>query len=157
MIKYLVFDILVHHRTLIINLPLAERLEYADLFVKGNNFALKWCQPPNEEELLIEIQLKDFLEISRDKSSNPDARTIEFMFKSYIPCLPHENDGIIFNNKTKEYVLGTNEGYLKWKPLELNTVDFLAVPNNKMELEDHDYKILDLYLSQYDNQTGSYT
>lgn len=51
------------------------------------------------------------------------------MFNTYIKSLPHENDGIIFNNEEKNYVFGTNDGYLKWKPIELNTVDFLGIPN----------------------------
>lgn len=79
------------------------------------------------------------------------------MFETYIPCLPHENDGIIFNNKKKEYVIGTTEGYMKWKPPEQNTVDFLGVPNTNVEIEDSEFKILDLYLSQFDPQSGTYT
>lgn len=52
--------------------------------------------------------MKDFFEIYRDKKMDPDAKAIQFLFHQYIPSLPHDNDGIIFNDKKKEYLLGTN-------------------------------------------------
>jgi hypothetical protein len=33
-----------------------------------------------------------------------------------VKALPHENDGIIINDEDKPYLLGRNQGYLKWKP-----------------------------------------
>lgn len=80
------------------------------------------------------------------------------MFEKYIPSLPHENDGIIFNDKNKEYLLGTNEGYLKWKPMELNTVDFLGVPNTKFDEDDFKpFRVIDLYLRLQNRETNTYS
>ena len=69
-------------------------------------------------------------------------------------CLPHENDGLIFNDETKPYVLGRNEGYLKWKPAHLNTVDFLIVHNENLE---HRFgkRVMDLYLGWRDTDMTS--
>jgi hypothetical protein len=44
--------------------------------------------------------MKDFFEICRQNSKDRDPKIIEFMFDKYIPSLPHENDGIIFNDKS---------------------------------------------------------
>jgi hypothetical protein len=39
--------------------------------------------------------------------------------------LPHENDGLIITMDNCPYYPGTCEQILKWKPVELNTIDFL--------------------------------
>ena len=45
--------------------------------------------------------------------------------------LPHENDGLILTKKNYPYLPGRNRGILKWKPNELNTVDFFAADNTE--------------------------
>lgn len=131
--KYLVFDILVHHKTLITRRDLSERLAFAEQFVRGNNFGLEYKPNRYAGPISVDIQIKDFFEITKPNKDKPDAKSIEFLFNQYIPSLPHENDGIIFNDKTKQYLLGTNDGYLKWKPSFMNSVDFLGVPNTKID------------------------
>lgn len=43
---------------------------------------------------------------------------------SSIPHLKHENDGLVFTPVQVPYKPGTCSKLLKWKPPELNTVDF---------------------------------
>lgn len=38
--------------------------------------------------------------------------------------LGHKTDGLIFNRNDEEYISGTCEYLLKWKPPELNSIDF---------------------------------
>lgn len=79
------------------------------------------------------------------------------MLRKYVKCLPHENDGLIFNHEEKKYLRGTtNPGYIKWKPAHLNTVDFMIVPNLNLE-EIVGRKVLDLYLAVQDTKLELYT
>lgn len=43
-----------------------------------------------------------------------------------------------------------NEGYIKWKPAHLNTLDFMIVPNTHLEGKFRN-RVLDLYLGASDN------
>ena len=58
---------------------------------------------------------------------------------------------MIFNHEEKPYLMGPNNGYLKWKPAELNTVDFLVVCNTKFDEGIFKDRILDLYLGWRDS------
>ena len=100
--------------------------------------------------------VKDFFDLDGRKE-----RQLELVFKTYIKAMKHKNDGVIFNKKFNAvYKLGKNEGYLKWKPPELNTIDFLLVPNDKWISEDQsnqtDLEVVDLYLQWNDSETGTY-
>ena len=81
---------------------------------------------------------------------------LKFMLLKYIKLLPHENDGIIFNHDQKEYLFGENSGYIKWKPPDLNTLDFYIVPNTKF-IDKFGKRVVDLYLAHFDHgNTGNY-
>ena len=56
--------------------------------------------------------------------------------------LQHENDGLIFTVDACPYVPGTCQQILKWKPLELNSIDF------KIGEPVHDPRIFPLYCRQ---------
>ena len=50
---------------------------------------------------------------------------VKLVLDQVLPSLPHENDGLIFTREDEPYKIGTCEFILKWKPLHLNSVDFL--------------------------------
>lgn len=144
-IRYLVFDALVHLGRDICPLPLRERLECAASLLRCSEMLEV---PPHR----IEVRLKDFFRLT-----SPKFNIVEFMLKKYVKCLPHENDGIIFNHEEKPYLLASsNPGYIKWKPAHLNTVDFMVVPNLNLE-EAVGQRVLDLYLAVQDQQLERYT
>ncbi|KAI5169101.1 mRNA guanylyltransferase [Pancytospora epiphaga] len=62
-----------------------------------------------------------------------------------IPSLDHMNDGLIFTPVNEKYTIGARSNTLKWKPPELNTIDFLI---KKTEYDD----IFDLFCSVALNQ-----
>lgn len=121
--------------------------------------------PQNSSPYSIDICLKDFFRLTCNNYATSETMkkyklphqptTIEFLKNFYIPALPHENDGIIFNHDEKPYILGVNNGYLKFKPAEMNTIDFLIVPNTKFDGELTN-RILDLYLGWKDEETKIY-
>ena len=47
-----------------------------------------------------------------------------------LPKLQHENDGFIFTIDECPYYPGTCEHIFKWKPPNLNSIDFNLVPTN---------------------------
>jgi len=68
-----------------------------------------------------------------DKSSEPfgiraktfwDVADTKMVLEKFIPQLTHENDGLIFSPNADPYLPGQCNELLKWKPADLNTVDF---------------------------------
>lgn len=47
------------------------------------------------------------------------------IFEHIVPKLPHENDGLIYTKNYCPYYPGTCPEIMKWKPKELNSVDFI--------------------------------
>lgn len=53
------------------------------------------------------------------------------LFERVIPSQGHENDGLIFTPVKDAYQAGTCHRLLKWKPSELNSIDFLLINNGE--------------------------
>lgn len=49
------------------------------------------------------------------------------LFERVIPAQGHENDGLIFTPVNDPYLAGTCHRLLKWKPSEMNSIDFMIV------------------------------
>jgi len=104
------------------------------------------------------------------KSAFPFEMKIKKMWKSYgigevmkeIGEQSHGNDGLVFTPVDEPYQMGTCDSLLKWKPAELNTVDFkLGCKDGAFELfvaSSHDthcfYDLLSVRKDQEDELNG---
>lgn len=128
-----------------------------------NQYLLGLLDPSEYPHNAIEVKLKDFFRLSCNTYASsdviqkwriPQPSTSQFLQQYYIHALPHLNDGLIFNHEEQPYLLGPNPAYLKWKPAELNTVDFLVVPNTKLQGK-FSKRVLDLYLGWRDSEIST--
>jgi mRNA guanylyltransferase len=71
-------------------------------------------QETDGEQAVIDIYMKDVFRVS----------DIPQIFTHILPNLAHENDGLILTMNDCPYYPGTCQEILKWKPKELNTIDF---------------------------------
>jgi mRNA guanylyltransferase len=55
------------------------------------------------------------------------------VFDHIIPNLKHGNDGLIFTMNACPYYPGTCQEILKWKPKNLNTIDFDVRPLDQFQ------------------------
>lgn len=78
------------------------------------------------------------------------AITSRYIWREIIPKLDHHSDGLVYTPVNKPYESGTCDYLLKWKPYDLNSVDFeLRVEyfNNKpfFELHTSDNGVLEFF------------
>ena len=117
--KYVAFDCVALGGRRIGGLPLRERLRAietgvvvpraaAEASTKDARWKLFWEQEP------FAIETKPMYQSSQTG----------VVLRSVIPSLRHGNDGLIFTPAEEPYIPGTCPTLLKWKPPELNTVDF---------------------------------
>lgn len=71
----------------------------------------------------IKLKTKDFY----------DFRSVDFLLENVCETVPFKdnNDGIIITRINYPYFPGKSNGILKWKPDELNSIDFLVIENPK--------------------------
>lgn len=107
--KILVFDAYQVNGQDVNMLPLNERLEHAEKFVKG---VIKMTSDP------IKIEMKPVFEMG----------DVE---KAAAGKFEYETDGLIFTPVDEPIGWGTHETMFKWKPLKMNTIDFQVIPIRK--------------------------
>ena len=84
---------------------LTERMEVVDLFVKG---ILRMAKDP------VRIKIKQMVPLG----------DLDDYYRNVIPTLPYETDGLIFTPVNEPVKLGTHNTMFKWKPRDMNTIDF---------------------------------
>ena len=109
------------------------------------------------EKFKQDIQNSNFLDLNKLKrdikssiigtsiASNNNNKIITLYIKDYytfdninklnelIKLLPHHNDGVIINVDDYPYYSGQSCEIFKWKPLEMNTIDFEIIFNKKIQ------------------------
>ena len=81
-----------------------------------------FINPRSKSKITISIYMKDYFNFNQ-------VETIDKL-KKY---LPHHNDGIIINVDDYPYYSGQSCEIYKWKPLEMNTIDFEVKYNEKIK------------------------
>jgi mRNA guanylyltransferase len=111
--RFLIFDTLLSGGVAYIHNSFLERLQVA--FIE---LIYPIRQQGSSSKTAIELFLKDFYPTSE----------VDFLFNAVINkgLLPHGNDGLIFTEVKAPYVLKTTTHILKWKPPEVNTIDFIV-------------------------------
>jgi hypothetical protein len=103
--EFLVYDGMSVSGENIMDLNLIERLDKIGNFIKG---IMK------TKKDLLKIKLKKVF-VSSD---------IEELVHEYIPKLKYKTDGLVFTPIFEKVKLGTHETMFKWKPRDMNTIDF---------------------------------
>lgn len=101
---FLVYDGMAVKGENIMGLNLLERLEKVGMFIKKNKIKSK----------IYKIKFKNFF--MKDE--------IQELTQTYIPSLKYKTDGLIFTPIHEKFKLGTHETMFKWKPRDMNTIDF---------------------------------
>ena len=99
---FMIYDAMQVHGENLMKKNLLERLEFASKFVR---------KVKNDS---IKIKLKKFF-VKDD---------IEELVKQHIPQLSYKTDGLVFTPVKDEVRIGTHETMFKWKPRDMNTIDF---------------------------------
>lgn len=102
---FMIYDAMESNGENIMKKNLLERLEIAGKFVR------KIKKLKNDH---IKIKLKKFF-VKDDISE---------LVNVYIPSLPYKTDGLVFTPVKDHVKIGTHETMFKWKPRDMNTIDF---------------------------------
>jgi hypothetical protein len=71
--------------------------------------------------------------------------------RDLVEKMHHENDGLIFTRDSVPYPAGATESIIKWKPGDMNSIDFIAV-NNASWSERFGKRIVDLYVTEFNRE-----
>jgi mRNA guanylyltransferase len=113
-LQYLIFDCLALTGKVLVNRTLDKRLGFVreGLYAPYKQLVARY--PDDCKVFPFKISVKHM-----ERSYG-----LEKVFNEIVPALRHVSDGLVFTSRISEYVYGTDEKILKWKPPEENTVDF---------------------------------
>lgn len=107
------------------HLNFRDRLKAAEKYINYNHTSIRLYQQANKSNLNISSYKKDdpWIEIyMKDMFEVWEVNSLFKLIESHL--LLHENDGLIFTVDACPYYPGTCEQIVKWKPPEMNTIDF---------------------------------
>ena len=102
---FMVYDGMMLYGESIMSENLTERISKTDMFIKGI------MKMKNDT---LKIKIKTFFPTNNFSSFLTD----------YLPKLPYKTDGLVFTPVDEPIRVGTHETMFKWKPRNLNTIDF---------------------------------
>jgi len=117
--RFLIYDVIQFGRHPVGQCPLKRRIECIDNeLIKPRNEAIKQGLI-NKQREPFSVRLKPFFDIVASAHLLEEDGT-------FLSQVAHETDGLIFQpaSATDVYKAGRNDDILKWKPPELNSIDF---------------------------------
>lgn len=113
--RYLVYDVIHFEGEDVGSMPFVDRLRYVkDEIVLPRYEAMKY-RFINKLEEPFSVAIKDFWDVTM---------AAYLLSPKFFEKLTHEPDGLIFQPAKEPYVPGQCDEVLKWKPVEMNSVDF---------------------------------
>lgn len=113
--RYLVYDIVAYHGENYGERPFKDRLvAIKNLIIGPRHEAMKRGMIKREREP-FSVRMKDFWDVTQAEA---------LLGPKFAKQLSHEPDGLIFQPKMEPYIAGRCDDVLKWKPPEMNSVDF---------------------------------
>ncbi|XP_050307535.1 mRNA-capping enzyme [Anthonomus grandis grandis] len=114
--RYLVYDIVAFEGQDVSKMPFyPKRLQYLEYEIIKPRYTAMEQSIINKNLEPFSIRKKDFWPITQAHS---------LLGEKFARSLSHEPDGLIFQPSNEPYVAGRCDEVLKWKPLDLNSVDF---------------------------------
>ncbi len=103
--RFIVYDVLIASGVVVKDRKFTTRLRAAEAFISGI------LQLPSDK---IRVSLKTFYPIQEIKK----------FYTEYMPTLTYNTDGLVFTPVDEPVMRGTHETMFKWKPRDMNTIDF---------------------------------
>lgn len=113
--RYLVYDIIHFEGQDVGSMPFVERLECVKKEIVFSRYEAMKFGMINKLEEPFSVAVKDFWEVTMAGY---------LLSPKFCEKLTHEPDGLIFQPAKEPYVPGQCDEVLKWKPVEMNSVDF---------------------------------
>lgn len=121
--RYLVHDIICHNGDKVASFPFfPDRLSMISQYIMKPRIAAIENGLINKSAEPFSVRNKDFWDITQ---------TSKLLGENFAASLSHESDGLVFQPSNDPYECGRSDQVLKWKPPELNSVDF------RMEIPQH--------------------
>ena len=105
-----------------IDIQKSKFLSKSKLIKEINSTGLSSKTNSNLNKKIITLYIKDYYTFDQVEKLN-----------NFIQMLPHHNDGLIINVDDYPYYSGQSCEIFKWKPLEMNTIDFEIIYNEKIK------------------------
>ncbi|XP_022661967.1 mRNA-capping enzyme-like [Varroa jacobsoni] len=122
--RFLIYDIAFCEKFPIRNQPFSTRVECIKDVIIGARSAAAEKGIINMDSQPFRVRLKEFYDVSM---------TEKLLGEKFQSQLAHEIDGLIFQPSAKPYKADRCDYILKWKPPELNTIDFrLKIETTKL-------------------------
>lgn len=114
--RYLVYDIVRFENEPIFKMAFyPNRMQYIEYEILRPRHAAIEQGIINRDQEPFSVRKKDFWDISQASS---------LLSEKFTQKLSHEPDGLIFQPSKEPYVAGRCDEVLKWKPLNMNSIDF---------------------------------